>query len=211
MQLDQSVLLAATESAAINNQQLAISNLFVTEHAAINSLLVNETLTAENLDSLSEPLRIQSLAAMPVEIMAGLVKIDVQGNVQIAGNLNVAGKITAPEAEFQELSVENLIVASSATSGEPGLTPEESSSEVTGGDITTNSTVGKGTIPAEVGQITITNPKVTDYTLVYVTPTSSTQNKVLYVKEKSVGYFVIGFTDPIDTDTNFNWWIVETK
>jgi len=82
---------------------------------------------------------------------------------------------------------------------------------VTSGDITTNSTVGKALIPAGVDQITITNPKVTDYTLVYVTPTSSTQNRVLYVKEKSIGYFVVGFTDPIDIDTNFNWWIVQVE
>ncbi|KKR87654.1 MAG: hypothetical protein UU32_C0004G0019 [Candidatus Woesebacteria bacterium GW2011_GWB1_41_10] len=216
VQTDQAVLFAATASAGFNASQsanlseLITSDLFVTSHAAISSLLVNETLTAENLNSLSEPLKIQSLAAMPVEIMAGLIKIDTQGNVQIAGNLDVAGKITAPKADFKELSVENLIVASS-TSGEPELTPEESSSEVTSGDITTNSTVGKALIPAGVDQITITNPKVTDYTLVYVTPTSSTQNRVLYVKEKSIGYFVVGFTDPIDIDTNFNWWIVQVE
>ncbi|MEK7550893.1 MAG: hypothetical protein AAB535_03885 [Patescibacteria group bacterium] len=220
VQVDQSVLLAATASASPTASdsaefaQLILSNLFVINHAAISSLLVNETLTTQNLDSLTEPLRIQSLAAAPVEIMAGLIKIDIMGNMQIAGNLEVAGKITAPEADFAKLSVENLVIANpatSATSGEPGITPEVSLPEVLAGNITTNSTVGKGIIPAEADQITITNPKITDYTLVYITPTSSTQNKVLYIKEKSVGYFVAGFTDPIDTDTEFNWWIIETK
>jgi hypothetical protein len=79
------------------------------------------------------------------------------------------------------------------------------------GVITTNSTIGKAVIPAGVSEITIKNPKVTDYTLVYVTPTSDTLNYVLYVKSKVDGQFVVGFTNPLTTDVSFNWWIVQVQ
>jgi hypothetical protein len=65
------------------------------------------------------------------------------------------------------------------------------------------------TLPAGTPEITIKNPKVTDYTLVYVTPTSPTENHVLYIKSKQAGQFVVGFTNPLTTDVNFNWWIVQ--
>ena len=79
------------------------------------------------------------------------------------------------------------------------------------GNIQTNATAGKAIIPAGLNQITITNPNVTNYTLVYVTPTSSTQNNVLYVKAKDNGYFVVGFNQALDADVSFNWWVIETR
>ena len=60
-------------------------------------------------------------------------------------------------------------------------------------------------------EITIVNENVTNYTLVYVTPTTSTHNHVLYVKEKANGYFMVGFTEAVPTDVEFNWWIIETN
>ena len=77
--------------------------------------------------------------------------------------------------------------------------------------IDTNATAGKATIPAGVSEITINNPNISDYTLVYVTPTSTTENNVLFVKSKEAGKFVVGFTSPIDIDVTFNWWVIEAK
>jgi len=86
---------------------------------------------------------------------------------------------------------------------------DATNSAIINGVITTNATAGSGTIPAGTSEITIKNSNVTDYTLVYVTPTSSTENLVLYVKSKEAGQFVVGFTNPIGIDVNFNWWIVK--
>jgi hypothetical protein len=173
----------------------------------------------------------------PVEIMGGLITIDTQGNMQIAGNLAVAGRIKSAgltlkdnplsntsasqseslltlqdaggnqvssvdasgSAQFGSVSVKGLIIGA----------PEATESAVlVNGEISTNSTIGKAVIPAGVDQITIRNPKVGDYTLVYVTPTSGTQNYVLYVKEKGAGYFKVGFDRSLDSDVSFNWWII---
>jgi hypothetical protein len=233
----------ATNSASINS--LATTDLYVTNQAAVNSLSVTNSLTlgsdlvlgsaGNNIDTLSAPLKIQSLAMAPLEIMAGLVTIDTKGNVNIAGDLFVAGRIkssgltltdTQPtatdsaklltiinqggqevssvnasgSAQFGSVSTPQLVIAGADAT---------MSGTIVNGVITTNSTIGQAIIPAGVSEITIRNPKVTDYTLVYVTPTSSTANYVLYVKSKQLGQFIVGFTNPIGIDVNFNWWIVQ--
>jgi len=243
----------ATNSATISNGQLAISNLYVTNQAAINSLSVTNSLAigtdmiiqssigadqlaANTIDTLSSPLKIQSLAMAPVEIMAGLIKIDTKGNVQITGNLAVAGKIESAGLSLKDnqqsasssalLTLQNsngntvsTVDASGSASfssiSTQGLTiagaVDATNSAVINGVITTNATAGTGIITAGTSEITIKNNSVTDYTLVYVTPTSSTENYVLYVKSKAPGQFVVGFTNPIDIDVNFNWWIVRVS
>jgi hypothetical protein len=243
----------ATNSATISNGQLAISNLYVTNQAAINSLSVTNTLTIgtdmlfqstlgsdqlamNTIDTLSSPLKIQSLAMAPVEIMAGLIKIDTKGNVQITGNLAVAGKIESAGLSLKDnqqsasssalLTLQNsngntvsTVDASGSASfssiSTQGLTiagaVDATNSAVINGVITTNATAGSGIITAGTSEITIKNASVTDYTLVYVTPTSSTENYVLYVKSKAPGEFVVGFTNPISVDVNFNWWIVRVS
>ncbi len=229
----------ATDSASL----IAVANiadLYVTNQAAINSLSVTDSLTIgsdlvlqsqdSSLNTLSSPLKIQSLAMAPVEIMAGLIRIDTEGNVQVSGNLAVAGRIKTSGLTLQEENLQDTVFNVQDTSGNAVATIDASGSASFGsistpqlviagadatesgtiidGVITTNSTIGQATIPAGVSEITIKNPKVTDYTLVYVTPTSTTENYVLYVKSKKVGEFVVGFTNPISIDVNFNWWIV---
>jgi hypothetical protein len=100
------------------------------------------------------------------------------------------------------LAISGLAIASDTSA---------SDSAVINGIITTNATAGKATLPAGVTEITIKNPKISDYTLVYITPTSSTLNNVLYVKNKETGQFVVGFTDPTSIDVSFNWWVIEIK
>jgi hypothetical protein len=247
--VDQSLLLSATASANLtasssaNIAQLITNDLYVTNQAAINSLSIANSLTlgsdlvigpGNTINSLSTPLKIQSLAMAPVEIMGGLVSIDTQGNMQIAGNLAVAGRIessgltlkdkeTNPtsllslqdtngaqvagvdasgSANFNSVAASQFVIAAGA---------DATNSAIVNGAITTNATAGTAQIPAGVSEIVINNSKVTDYTLIYVTPTSSTQNNVLYVKSKEPGHFTVGFTNPINTDTNFNWWIVQVQ
>jgi len=145
----------------------------------------------------------------PVEIMAGKVKIDTDGNMIIIGNLNIAGDLeVGGKTKLKEVQLERLIVANSSTSWEPGLTPEVSSTSAT---IDTNAIAGKAVIPAGSDQIIINNPNITDYTLIYVTPTSTTENSVLYVKSKEAGKFTVGFTNAIEKDVSFNWWVIENK
>ncbi len=227
----------ATATNSADFATLSAGELYITGRAAISSLYIAKGLAMgsdlhissvgsgtnlyiNSIDTLNSPLRLQSLAAAPLEIMGGLIAIDTSGNMQIAGNLRVAGVIESSgltikskdtdvatvdasgSAAFTSLATQNLIIAG----------PKDSTDSASvDGVITTNSTVGSVTIPAGVVEITIKNPKVTDYSFVYVTPTSDTENNVLYVKSKQNGQFVVGFNNPINTETNFNWWIVQVR
>ncbi len=219
----------STSTASGSFGQLATADLYVTNQAALNSLSVTQTATIGNdlviastgINTLSEPLKIQDLALAPVEIMAGLVTIDTSGNVAIAGNLDVAGTVSTSTLAVKDISgnqVSSIDASGSATFASVNVSQiivagaqDATNSAVVNGEIHTNSTVGKGVLPANSADITIRNPKVNDYTFVYITPTSNTQNNVLYIKEKGNGYFKVGFTSPIPEDTNFNWWIVQTE
>ena len=99
--------------------EFALENLYVTGTAAINSLSVSESLVigsdlvivsqadessgqlTTSLNTLNSPLELQSSASQPLLLMAGLVTIDTQGNVDIAGslavqhNLSVGGTLSA--------------------------------------------------------------------------------------------------------------------
>lgn len=173
-------------------------DLYVTNIASLNSLSVMDSISLigglifqnNTINSLTNPLSIQSLALTPIELMAGKLKIDTSGNVTMAGSLTT-----------EKLTTNQITIASS----------QNTTTKTTDGTvIETNATIGKSTVPKGSLEIIIKNPKVTDYTLVYVTPTSDTQNKVLYVKAKTLGEFKVGFSDPIDYDTEFNWWIIDT-
>jgi hypothetical protein len=246
-------IFTATDSASL--EELVLGQLYVTGQAAINTLSVSTSLTigsdfivqsftdedgtiVNSLDTLSAPLRLQSLAMAPLEIMAGKVIIDTEGNVEIAGNLYVAGKIEAKEltlrhqptadelkngfskllslqdfegneiasidasgaAQFTSVATNKLIIAGSEAT---------TSATFAGIEIETNATAGTATLPAGSRQLTIINPNITDYTLVYVTPTSSTLNNVLYVKSKQAGQFVVGFSTAITQSVEFNWWVID--
>lgn len=245
----------ATDSAELNN--LAVSTLFVTTSATVASLSASESVTvgsdlviqstnnfglANSINTLTSPLEIQSGGTAPIHLMAGLVKIDTNGDVSILGNLYVAGKIESSGLTLKEnkdlrftnqegqqppdkiLSLQNdqgNEVASVTASGSARFADvstnklviashdEKDASAVQNGEIQTNAVSGKAVIPAGRSEITIRNENVTNYTLAYVIPTSSTENKVLYVKAKDNGYFKVGFSEAVGIDVSFDWWIID--
>ena len=255
-------IFTATESATL--EELAISDLYVTNQAAINALSVtaslsigtdfivqssqtDENIQVNSIDTLTAPLKLQSLALASVEIMAGLVKIDTNGNVEIAGDLYIAGRIESsgltlkakPEEENQDKDFGKLLslqglggneVASIDASGAAQFatlkagkliiagSQATTSATFTGLVIETNATAGTAKIPAGSREVIIENPNVTDYTLIYVTPLSSTKNHVLYIKKKEScslssytcqPYFVAGFDEALTSSVEFNWWIID--
>ncbi|KKT85768.1 MAG: hypothetical protein UW85_C0013G0011, partial [Parcubacteria group bacterium GW2011_GWA1_Parcubacteria_45_10] len=189
---------ASSQGLGVSDSLAIIKSFSIGADFVIDSSLDPNNQPLTTINTLSAPLKLQSLALAPIELMAGKVRIDTNGDMIITGNLYVAGKI-----ETKEVKTEKLIIASDETESEiPQLTV---------GEIETNATAGKATIPAETSEITIKNPNIGDYTLVYITPTSSTQNNVLYVKSKANGYFTVGFTQPIPIDVEFNWWVIDVS
>jgi hypothetical protein len=239
----------ATGSAALN--ELALENLYVTGTTALDSLSVRESIVVgsdlvisslisdiqnlTSIDTINAPLSIQSSGAQPLEIMAGLVRIDTQGNVNIAGSLAVEGTVSAKSLTLSAdsehttgfgnlLSVVNSldeeVAAISATGSAEfrDVTADEfavredptatESATLAGNIFETSATAGTAKIGAGSQEITIKNPKIGLDSLVFVTPTSSTTS-VLYVKEQADGSILVGFDSPTTSDVSFNWWIVQ--
>jgi hypothetical protein len=235
VQEDQTLLAESTNWEALIPDNATISaemtfqNLFVTGQAAMASLSLSNSLAVgtdliiqtNSLNTISAPLSLQSLAMAPIEMMAGKLRIETNGDVKIQGNLYVAGVIESQgltvkddsdiqvamvdasgSAEFKKISTGNLIIAGG----------EATTSATLAGLVTrTNATAGVAILPAGTAEMIIENPSITNYTLVYITPTSSTNNQVLYIKSKETGKFIVGFNNPIDADVSFNWWIIETS
>ncbi|MBU1326649.1 hypothetical protein KKB64_03915, partial [Patescibacteria group bacterium] len=70
-------------------------------------------------------------------------------------------------------------------------------------------TVGANTIPAGTVTLDIATSQVTQGSLIYITPVTTTNNQVLYVKEKRIGWgFTVAIDRAITTPIKFNWWII---
>ena len=241
----------ATGSAALN--EFALENLYVTGTAAVNTLSVTESLvlgndlvinstvnqlnslTVNSIDTITAPLSIQSSASQPLYLMAGLVQIDTQGNVQITGDLAVGGSISGKSLTLNTdsneltgfgklLSAVNSLgeeVASISATGAAKLASLEtdkisisddptatSSASFLGLIFTSSATAGTAKVPQGSREVIIRNPKITKDSLVFVTPTSSTLNP-LFIKEQVEGEIKVGFDIPANSDVAFNWWLVE--
>ena len=213
VQTDQYTLFAATSSAELtasgsaNIANLITNDMFVTGQASMNSVSIADSLTlgsdlvfglgGNTINSLSTPLQIQSLALAPVEIMGGLVSIDTQGNVNIAGNLYVAGKIETKGLEIKDSS--GAIVASIDASGSAQFA-----------DIQTKKITGSGEdrgsieiLPAEdtkgVERAWTSSPSA-----VLVTSSYKTQVWVTDISEK--GFAVHVSDSPASSSGSIFWW-----
>jgi len=118
-----------------------------------------------------------------------VLSIDASGSAQFAGDLTASGSATVSKL--------NISLAEPFASSPSGQTA------------TTSATIGSATILTGSLETTVLSTQVTDTSLIYVTPLTSTNNQVLYVKSKQKG---TGFTVAIDqsagVDIRFNWWIV---
>lgn len=92
--------------------------------------------------------------------------------------------------------------------------------------IASNATAGEGTLISPNTELTIESPFVTPDTLVYLTPTTNTDNKVLFVKSKNTCIpvsadslpassctpsFTVAIDTPAASDISFNWWIIKLQ
>ena len=83
-----------------------------------------------------------------------------------------------------------------------------------------NSTTGFATLPAGKLKAIISNPNITEHTMIQVTPQGSTQNQVLYVASKQAddpttpeneAQFTVAIDNTVATDVSFTYWLIETQ
>lgn len=128
-----------------------------------------------------------------------VASVDSIGNAEFAGNLHV-GSLSLP-ADYKASESSNIrLIGSPSKNGQ------------TLAAINTSGTTGLGIIPAGQTQLLLYNFKVTDKSLIYLTPLTSTSSQSLYVSEKVAGeYFKVAIDRPLSQDIKFNWWILEGR
>jgi len=115
--------------------------------------------------------------------------IDASGSATFAGSVSADSLIASGSATVQKLNISNAPISTESA-------------------IPAN-TVGTGTLPGAFTEVTILSSQVAADSLVYLTPLSSTGNRVLYVKEKLPGVgFIVAIDTSLTTPINFNWWII---
>jgi len=117
--------------------------------------------------------------------------------IDAEGNITASGRATFAKINIATSSAE-LIVASSSLG----------SLATTSAQLKTNATAGEGVIPAGKTEVVILSQQLTPTSLVYITPTTDTENQVLFVKEKSSSHFTVAIRQALEHEIKFNWWII---
>jgi hypothetical protein len=226
----------STEAATVAyDLNLDVESIFVSDFLSVlgdtilTDLTVTNNLTVSSIDSIDGNLK----------LIGGLMTLDALGSlVTIQGDLHVAGNITANSLTLSgvegltttdatisgTLTVNTLINADldilktqiatlSAQTTSPAIVSDGGvatpTATINGPILTASTSAGTTQIPEGYSHLTIENPLITQNTLIYLTPLSSTGNRTLYVKLQQVGQAIIGFDTPNTVPVSFNWWLVE--
>lgn len=160
-------------------------------------------------------------------LLTNLIKADnPDSNIQVQlAQIATDSAQTAPaikENQFQFVDENRSPVASFSAQGDLALAGglsigQDQEATNSDGKVLTNKTAGQATLLAGQTKVSIQTNKVTDHSMIYITPLNSTKNQVLYVQAKTAdnpatpeneGQFTVGFDFTLDTDVSFNWWIV---
>ncbi len=206
---------------------------------AKGGIVTNEITTANgdltiNLASQGQPLQEDNSQQSTIGTrVGGFGKLLVKGEEgKIVASIDASGS-----AKFNNLTINNLTInnnyAVSSTSGQLILTAADNflQNGINAPGLRSNASAGEATLPAGALDLYIYNTNLSDKTLVYITPTSPTQNRTLYVSNKescnlqpttyntstslNAGlqpncqkYFTISLDTPVTFDIKFNWWII---
>ncbi len=141
-----------------------------------------------------------------------VAKINADGSAQFAGQVAVDSLAISTEKERP-----GMVVAASENFNNIGVWAP---------GIVTNASAGSAVLPVGQTDLVIYNENLTSDAMIFLTPTSTTQNQVLYLKNKVVEtieevdpqtgekitktrrYFVVGVSRAINERISFNWWII---
>ena len=128
-------------------------------------------------------------------------------------------------ASFRDLSTRLITIAAPSDASESAST--SALAQALGISSKSNATAGEATLVSPNTEIVIESKYVTTDSLVYLTPVSNTDNKVLFVKAKETcpppptgvstvlkpctRSFTVAIDSPASTDISFNWWIIKLE
>jgi len=214
----------ATTSALIPSD-LALNSLNV--HTLIaNDLMANGSIFGHSISSFDTDLYIQPTGDKSIHLLANLMTLYPDGKVLVNGDLLITGTIYSQGLDTETATVSGTLAVGSSTIASDsarfamlttdGLVIASGNNTASGSgtmETNTNATIGTATITVGTTELSILSTKVTPKTLIYITPTSDTNGRVLFVKSKTEGVgFTVGITgDTNSPETSFNYWLVETR
>jgi len=86
------------------------------------------------------------------------------------------------------------------------------------GEVVNSRSAGQTILEAGQTEITIISDKIEENSMIYITPMNSTNNQVLYVKNKitdssftpeNEAQFTVAIDYALDHNVVFNWWIIQ--
>jgi hypothetical protein len=122
-------------------------------------------------------------------------------------NLEVKGASNSSILSVNPLG--DLVASGAATISKLNLSLIQPALAVSPTEVVATGSAGTTSITANKTQVTIDNPLVTAKSLIYITPTSNTNNQVLYLLRQTPGTsFTVGLQNPSAASIPFNWIIV---
>ncbi len=210
-----------------DSDPLALSPLATSSAETIitGDILASGSVFSQSFGSIDSDLFIQPTGDRPVHLLGNLLSLYPDGKVVINGDLIITGTLYANNLDTKTATISGTLAIGSSTiasgsanfgelttSGLVIASENDHQSSTISAQVNSNATIGTATIATGSAEIAIANNKVTDNTLIYVTPVTDTGNQVLYVKSKQSG---VGFTvaTPLSntSEISFNFWLVQTK
>src|SRR3989338_2795985 len=138
-----------------------------------------------------------------ISSISGTQRFGASGTLKVKGNLQSEG----------ELSVKSASIAGTLTFDQIATVLSPTENFIQNGmnipGIATLSSAGTATIPAGYQDIAIINPHIGDKTLFYITPTSKTYGRTIYISDKKPElYAKISLDEKSMYDITINWWMI---
>jgi hypothetical protein len=125
------------------------------------------------------------------------------------GNSNLNVNNASNSAVLSVNSLGDLVASGAATIAKLNLSLIQPAFAVSPSEVIATGSAGTTQITAHQTEVTIDNPLVTDKSLIYITPTSNTNNQVLYLlRQVPDQSFTVGMQNPNAISIPFNWIIV---
>jgi cytoskeletal protein CcmA (bactofilin family) len=228
-------LIIGAQLSVLGNTQLA--NAFVTGTFTAGEIAIKDNF----IETTNTALYIQPSGLGAVHILGDTMIIADNGQVIVNADLNVNGKLSADSATVSGTLFANLIQAeeietkkiSVATDSATLVIAESGFEELatSSAQVESNATAGTVTLPAGKTEIILKNTKLGTNSMVYLTPVGSTNNQVIYLKDKYIPSviaseseaipsgeatssatptpsFTIAIDQSLDKDIEVNWWII---
>ncbi len=219
------------------NGDTQLGNAFITGTFTTGEIAIKENF----IETTNTALYLQPSNTGSVHIMGDTLVIADNGEVQINGDLKISGSlianlITANEIQTDKLTTNELnsnqLTSNELTSDKLNIATDSASQIIiaesgfgylatSSAQLVSNATAGTSVLPADKTELIIKNNKLTQNSIVYLTPVGSTNNQVVYLKEKMVysetelqnnpdlqNYFIIALDQYLDKDITINWWII---